>query len=152
MQEPGLRLLFEARGQVSAPRVIGQVRGARRQVIAIEPDGPFVGDRICGRMVSGFDWQWVRADGVTEVDAAYLLETDDGVLIECRNTGIRHAPPEVMARMGRGEAVDPSEYYFRATPVFTAPEGKYDWLNRALFLSTGARYPDGVRLRFYEIT
>ncbi|WP_298491242.1 DUF3237 domain-containing protein [uncultured Maritimibacter sp.] len=152
MQEPGLKLLFEATGQVSAPKVIGTTNGARRQVIPIEAGGPFEGERIRGRMVSGFDWQWVRPDGVTEVEASYLLETDDGVLIECRNTGLRHGPPEVMARMGRGEPVDPSEYYFRATPVFTAPEGKYDWLNRALFLSTGARYPDGVRLRFYEIT
>ncbi len=152
MQEPGLKLLFEATGQVSPPRVLGEKNGSRRQVVPIAPGGPFQGERIRGKMVSGFDWQWVRPDGVTEVEASYLLETDDGVLIECRNTGLRHGPSEVMARMAQGEDVGPSEYYFRATPVFTAPEGKYDWLNRALFLSTGARYPDGVRLRFYEVT
>jgi hypothetical protein len=64
---------------------------------------------------------------------------------------MRHGPEEVMRRLGAGEAVDPAEYYFRATPRLSAPAGSYDWLNRCIFLCTGARYPDAVVLWFYEV-
>ncbi|WP_370206307.1 DUF3237 domain-containing protein [Pararhodobacter marinus] len=151
MQDPKLVFVFEATGAVSPPLVVGQTPLGRRQVIPIEPGGPFTGARISGRMIGGFDWQIIRDDGVTEVEATYLLETDDGVRIECRNRGMRHAAPEVAQRMMSGAEVDPAEYYFRTTPVFYAPAGRYDWLNRSVFVCTGARYRDGVRIRFYEV-
>ncbi len=151
MKDPGLRLLFEARGALSRPLEMGNSPFGMRRVVPIEPGGRFEGDRVSGEMVAGHDWQVTRADGVTEVDARYLLRTDDGVLIECRNRGLRHGPPEVMRRLASGEPVDPDAYYFRAAPTFNAPDGPYAWLNRSLFLCTGARYPDSVAVRFYEV-
>jgi hypothetical protein len=151
VKEPGLRLLFEARRGLSRPLEIGDSPFGMRRVIPIEPGGRFEGTRISGQMVAGHDWQVTRADGVTEVDARYLLKTDDGVLIECRNRGLRHGPPEVMRGLASGEPVDPDAYYFRAAPTFNAPDGPYAWLNRSLFLCTGARYPDSVAVRFYEV-
>src|SRR5438876_187078 len=32
--------------------------------------------------------------------------------------GLRHGPPEVLAALARGEAVDPSKYYCRTAPRF----------------------------------
>ena len=92
----------------------------------------------------GADWQYVRADNVTVVEARYLLRTDDDVLIEVHNRGIRHGPAETMKRLAAGESVDPGEYYFRATPVLSAPAGKYEWLNRSLFVCSGARYATAI--------
>lgn len=152
MDEPGLRFLFEARGALAAPLDLGPGSGGTRRVIPIEPGGRFEGERIRGEMVGGHDWQLTRTDGVTEVDARYLLKTDDGVLIECRNRGIRHGSPEVMRRLANGEDVDPAAYYFRTAPTFYAPDGRYAWLNRSLFLCSGARFPDAVTVRFYEVT
>lgn len=151
MQEPQLRFLFEARGALAAPVDLGASPGGTRRVVPIHPGGRFEGDRISGEMVGGHDWQITRSDGVTEVDARYLLKTDDGVFIECRNRGLRHGPPEVMRRLATGEPVDPSTYYFRTAPSFHAPDGPYAWLNRSLFLCTGARFPDSVLVRFYEV-
>ena len=151
MLDPTLTLLFEATGSLRPPETLGTTPQGVRRVIPIDPGGPFLGPRIRGEVMGGHDWQLVRGDGVTEVDATYLLRTDDGVLIQCRNRGLRHGPAEVMMRLARGEAVDPAEYYFRATPVFHAPEGRYDWLNRHTFVCTGARYPDAVKLRFYQV-
>jgi hypothetical protein len=99
----------------------------------------------------GADWQLIRPDGLTVVEALYLLRTDDGSTIQVRNRGIRHGPQEVMQRLTAGEPVDPSEYYFRAIPTFSAPVGRYGWLNRALFVCSGARMVDSVRLWFYQI-
>lgn len=151
MRDPTLTLLFEATGLLRPSELIGQTPNGIRRVIPIEAGGPFIGPRIRGEVLGGHDWQVTRTDGVTEVDATYLLRTDDGVLIQCRNRGLRHGPPDVMARLAQGEQVDPAAYYFRATPVFQAPAGRYDWLNRSIFSCSGARYPDSVALRFYEI-
>ena len=151
MNAPELRFLFEARGALSVPFDLGAGPVGMRRVIRIEPGGRFEGERISGEMVGGYDWQITRADGVTEVDARYLLKTDDGVLIECRNRGLRHGPHEVMRRLAAGETVDPGDYYFRTAPTFHAPDGPYGWLNRSLFLCSGARFRDAVTVRFYQV-
>jgi hypothetical protein len=57
-----------------------------------------------------------------------------------------------MQRLAAGEPVDGSEYYFRATPSFDAPAGPYEWLNRGIFVCTGLRYPDAVKLWLWRVT
>jgi hypothetical protein len=149
--KPNLELLFEARGVLEPSIVVGETPQGLKRVVPIV-GGTFTGPRIKGSIVpGGADWQYVRPDGVTVVEARYLLRTDDDVLIEVHNRGLRHGPEEVMRRLAAGENVDPKEYYFRATPAFTAPAGKYDWLNKSLFLCTGARYATGITLWIYEV-
>ena len=36
-----------------------------------------------------------------------------------RSQGLRHGPPEVMARLARGEAIPASDYFFRTLVRFT---------------------------------
>jgi hypothetical protein len=60
--------------------------------------------------------------------------------------------PEVMARLAKGEIVDPALVYCRAIPTFEAPAGSYDWMNRSVFLSSVARFPDRVQVTVYEVT
>ena len=149
--KPDLQLLFEVRGALDAAVVVGETPVGLKRVVPIL-GGTFSGPEMRGTIVpGGADWQYVRADGVTVVEARYLLRTDDEVLIEVHNRGIRHGPAETMKRLAAGESVDPSEYYFRATPVLTAPAGKYEWLNRNLFVCTGARYATAITLWIYRI-
>jgi hypothetical protein len=149
--KPDLQLLFEVRAALDATVVVGETPVGLKRVVPIL-GGTFSGPEIRGTIVpGGADWQYVRADNVTVVEARYLLRTDDDVLIEVHNRGIRHGPAETMKRLAAGESVDPSEYYFRATPVLTAPAGKYDWLNRTLFVCTGARYATAITLWIYCI-
>ena len=124
--KPDLQLLFEVRGALDAAVVVGETPVGLKRVVPIL-GGTFSGPEMRGTIVpGGADWQYVRPDGVTVVEARYLLRTDDEVLIEVHNRGIRHGPAETMKRLAAGESVDPSEYYFRATPVLTAPAGKYE--------------------------
>ena len=149
--KPELQLLFEAHGQLEPAIVMGQTPDGLKRIVPIV-GGTFEGPKIRGSLVpGGADWQYVRADNVTVVEAHYLLRTDDGVLVEVHNRGLRHGPDEVMRRLVAGEKVDPSEYYFRAAPSLTAPAGKYEWLNRRLFLCTGARFATSIRLWVYEV-
>lgn len=149
---PGYEFICELEARLDPPILIGQTPvGLRRMVPII--GGHFAGPRLRGTGVpGGADWQYQRSDGAWVLEAIYLLRTDDDVLIQVRNHGLRVGPPEVMRRLAAGEPVDPSEYYFRAAPSFEAPAGRYEWLNRGLFVCTGARYPDAVKLWVWKVT
>ena len=99
----------------------------------------------------GADWQIVRADGLGELDTRYTLETDDGKLIYVQNAGIRHASPEVTAKLMKGEPVDPSLVYFRTVPKFETSAPELAWLMRSIFVGTGERYPADVVIRFWKL-
>jgi hypothetical protein len=93
----------------------------------------------------------IHADGFTEVDAQYVLETDRGERIHVRNTGMRHGPADVIARLNAGERVDQSQIYFRTAPVFDTAAPGLQWMRRAIFICVGERYPDEVVIRFYRV-
>jgi hypothetical protein len=65
-----------------------------------------------------------RPDGVTVVDALYRLQMDDGSTVIIHNKGLAY--PEEGARKRR----------YRLVPEFIAPRGKYDWLNKQVFVAT----------------
>lgn len=148
---PALEFAFEVRARVADPTVIGKLGTGTRRIIDIL-DGTFEGPGIRGTLVpGGADWQLIREDGFTEVDARYTLRTDSGHLIYVSNVGIRHAPPEVMRRLNAGQEVDASEVYFRAVPKFEAAARELEWLTRSIFIATGERYPNGVIIRFWRV-
>jgi hypothetical protein len=93
----------------------------------------------------------VRSDGVVELEARYSIRTSEGIEIAIINRGLRRAPPEVMERLSRGEHVDPALVYFRTVPVFEAPAGPYDWLNRSVFIASAQRLPDKVHVCVFEV-
>jgi len=100
----------------------------------------------------GGDWLLLRPDGVLEQDVRLTLKTDDGAFICVRYAGMRHGPPEVMARLAQGETVDPSEYYFRVAPMFETGAERYAWLTKILAVGVGERLPPNkVRYDIFEI-
>jgi hypothetical protein len=132
-------------------RELGETPLGRRRIIGIT-GGKFAGPRLSGRVLpGGADWQVIRADGVAYLDARYTLETGDGALIYVNNKGYRHGPQEVIARLARGEVVDPALYYMRATPWFETSAPHYAWLNRIICIASGARRAAAVELDFYEV-
>lgn len=66
----------------------------------------------------GGDWVLVRKDGVSQLDVRITLKCNDGSLIFVSYRGIADIPPDVRARIAKGEDVGPEHYYFRITPVF----------------------------------
>jgi len=145
------RLLFSMRLNVSSIVAPGGPAGSGRRIGSVS-GGTFEGDRLRGTILSGgADWQTERGDGALLLDVRLVLRTDDEALIAMAYTGIRHGPPEVMARIDRGEAVDPSAYYFRITPTFSTSAPRYEWLNRIAAIGTGNRLTDGPLYSVYEI-
>jgi hypothetical protein len=97
------------------------------------------------------DWQLIQNDGIALLDVTGAMLTDDNVTIRVSSKGMRHGPPEVMDRLAAGEVVPPDQYYMRAVAEFDAPEGPYDWLNKALFVSWGERYASKVVIHYYKV-
>ena len=146
-----LEPLFKAEITLAPAQELGESPLGRRRVIPIT-GGAFRGERLSGRVLAGgADWQVIRRDGVAELDARYTLETEDRALIYVRNFGLRHGPPEVIARLAAGEAIDPSLYYMRTTPRFETGAERYQWLNKLICVATGARRPAAVELAVYEV-
>ena len=136
---------------VAAPIVIGPVPGGERRVVPIL-GGRLAGPRLEGDLLpGGSDTQLVRPDGVTEIEARYTIRLADGALVHVVNRGLRHAAPEDMARLLRGEPVPPERVYFRTAPVFETPSPAHAWLHRNLFIGFGERQPESVRVRIFSV-
>jgi hypothetical protein len=99
----------------------------------------------------GADWQIIGADGFSELDTRYTLETDTGRIVYVQNAGIRHAAPDVIQRLLRGETVDPKLVYFRTVPKFETSAPELQWLTRSVFVGTGERYPNEVVIQFWRV-
>lgn len=138
--------------QVRPPVALGPTPRGESRVIVFE-GGTFHGrDGLEGTLdPGGTDWQYVRADGVLEIDARYVLRTTDGDTIEVRSIGVRDASPDVAARIASGAPVDPDEYYFRTHIRLTTSSTTWDWLNRRVFVSNGHRMQHAVRIEVHEV-
>jgi len=148
---PGLEFVCELRVAVSEAMELGVTQNGKRRVIPIT-GGTVSGPKLNGRILNcGADWQRVREDGVAILDAQYLIETEDGVLIEVHNVGNRYGAPEVMARVAAGDAVAKSEYYFRTVPQFEVSAPQYQWMRQNIFLCSGERKLDAVILEIWMV-
>ena len=153
MAEREVRLahLCTVRFEVSAPRSLGSGPYGERRIVQIT-GGSFVGPKLRGTVLpEGGDWILLRPDGVLQLDVRATLQTDDGALIYMTYRGYRHGPPDVIARLNRGEPVDADAYYFRTAPFFETGDARYAWLNRVVCVSTGERLPSGPIYTVYEV-
>lgn len=138
--------------EVHPPQTIGVTPKGEMRVISFSGGTFDGGPDLRGTLIpGGTDWQTVRADGVIEIRAHYLLETDRGELIEIVSEGIRHADPGVLDRIAAGEIVRTDEYYFRTHVRATTAALRLDHLNRMLCVSTGERRKDSVHLVVYAV-
>lgn len=148
---PSLEYAFDVAVEVQSPHDHGVTRAGHRRVI------PIVGGRLTGGVEAeilpgGADWQVIRRDGTIEIDAQYTARTEHGELLVLRTRGVRSGPPEVLARMSRGEPVVPSEYYFRTDLTVETSAERLAHLERACFVAACMRDATGVRYRVYRVT
>jgi hypothetical protein len=145
------RPLFVMRLNVRPLQVVGPAPGSARRV-GVVFGGVFEGDRLSGEVLDGGnDWQTVRSDGGVTLDVRLVLKTGDEAMVAMAYRGIRHGAPDVLARLDRGEAVDPASYYFRVASSFETASPRYDWLNRLLAVGVGHRRADGPIYSLFEI-
>ncbi len=145
------RPLFNFFLQVRKPQIVGTSPDGYRRVGVIS-HGSLEGERLSGEVLEGSsDWQRVRPDGATTIDVRLVLRTHDEALIGMQYRGFRHGPTDVIARIDRGEIVDPSQYYMRIAPFFETAAPQYDWLNRIIAIGIGHRNAEGALYSIFEL-
>jgi hypothetical protein len=145
------RPLFVMRLNVRPILDVGDTPAGHRR-IGVVFGGAFEGDRLSGQVLDGGnDFQYMRHDGALALDVRLILKTGDDALITMVYQGIRHGPPEIIARIEKGEILDPTTHYFRTAPRFETAAPQHDWLNRILAVGLGHRGAQGVVYSVFEL-
>ena len=138
---PTLEWIYTAEVDVGPVRDLGPARGGHRFIVDIL-GGRFEGPALRGVVLSGgADRQWLRADGVKELDAQYEMQCDDGAVLTIRN--------RVIVDNGA-----PGGRYARSVVEIHAPDGPHAWVNRRAFVGTLdslAPARAAVRIRVFQV-
>jgi len=152
LPEPRLTRVYRLEATLGQPLDLGETSQGHRRIVPLT-GGTFTGPELRGKLLPGAsaDWQTVLPDGTALGDVRYTLQTDAGELLYVQSRGVRHGSAEVLARLGRGEDVDASEYTFRTSATIEAAGRQLDWLNKGVFISVGGRQADGVIYEIYLV-
>lgn len=152
LPDPRLTPVYRLEATLGAPVDLGDTVQGRRRIVPLT-GGTFTGPRISGTLVPGAsaDWQTVLPDGTVLGDIRYTLQTECGERLYVQSRGVRHGSAEVLARLGRGEDVDPSEYTFRTSTQIETAVPALDWLNKGVFIAVAGRSPGGVIYETYLV-
>jgi Protein of unknown function (DUF3237) len=152
LPEPRLTQVYRLEATVAQPLDLGEIPPGHRRIVALT-GGTFAGPEISGTLLAGAsaDWQTVLPDGTALGDIRYTLQTDGGDLLDVQSRSVRHGSAEVLARLGRGEDVDPSEYTFRTSTQIETAAPDLAWLNKGVFISVGGRQAAGVIYETYLV-
>jgi hypothetical protein len=139
---------------IEAGDIIGLNSRGKRRIIPIT--GGTVSGQLNGRVMGGgADFQLVVSDTCADLDARYLLQLDDpqwaGAHVFVQNRALRRGTAEDIAKLVRGEPVDPAAIYFRCAPTFEVSHPALAWMTESLFIGTGARFPDRVEIRIFRV-
>ena len=123
MTVPRTEFVYEAIVDIADMVNMGTGPLGERRIVPIT-GGEFAGPGLKGTVLpGGADRQLVRQDGARLLDALYELKTDDGVLITVHN--------QVLVRTPQGQP-----RYAASHIRLSAPNGKYGWLNDAVYTGT----------------
>jgi hypothetical protein len=150
LPDPRLRKVYRLEATLGEPLDLGEVTRGHRRIVP-QSGGTFVGPELNGKLLPGAsaDWQIILPDGTALGDIRYTLQTDRGDLLYVQSRSVRHGSAKVLARLGRGEDVDASEYIFRASTQIESAAPDLDWLNKGVFVSVGGRQAAGVIYETY---
>jgi hypothetical protein len=139
---PHLEFVFEESVTLGTSIHPGETPFGERNIVPIT-GGTFSGPNIRGKVMSGgWDWQLATKTGCHSIQADYMIQADDGAIINVINKGTTCASPGANIRL-------------ITIPTFEAPLGPYAWLNGGAYIGTlELATVDGkpaVHIRFYQV-
>lgn len=148
---PGLEPAFDVDATLGPLEDHGVTRVGHRRVI------PIAGGTVRGLfdaeiLPGGADWQVLRPDGSVDIDTRYTARTAEGEFVHLRTSGVRSGDPATLEALLRGDAVDPSRYYFRVAVYLETSAPRLSHLQSALFVASAIREANAVRYRAYRVT
>jgi hypothetical protein len=149
---PSLTFAFEAAVAVGPPEPLGGTGDGELLHYPIH-GGEIDGPRLRGTVRPGGGDRAVRRGHVYTLDARYLIEADDGALIDVVNRGVWRGSADLEARLDAGEPVAPDELYFRTSPVFHTAAAAHRWLTETVFVGVAhdESFRGLIRIRFFAV-
>ena len=144
--------LFRMSLSTGAPQGVGTARNGELRIVPVT-GGTVEGPRFRGEVLPGTAADWLRVDpaGTAHMDVRLTLRSEAGQLVYVHYTGIRTGPPDVLAKLNRGEAVPPEDYYFRIAVRFETGAAELGWMNKAIAVGVGQRPPSGPVYDVYAV-
>ncbi|MFC4428838.1 DUF3237 domain-containing protein [Citricoccus alkalitolerans] len=148
---PRLEFLATVAVEVAEPVEVGRTHRGLRRVIPIS-GGTVAGPGLNGRVLpGGADFQLIQSDTASDLDARYVIETDDGDRLYVMNAAFRTGAAEDIAALARGERVPAERIYFRCAPRFEVAGETWSWLESTVVLGSGRREPDRVIIDLWVV-
>jgi hypothetical protein len=148
---PDLEFLASLAVQVGSPVEVGRTRTGLRRVIPIS-GGTVTGPELNGRILpAGADFQLITSETSSDLDARYVIETDDGDRLFVMNAAYRTGSAEDIAALVRGEEVPAERIYFRCSPRFEVAGDRWAWLESTVVIGSGRREPDRVLIDLWRV-
>ena len=137
---PTLEFIFEELVSVDKSVNVGDTPLGHRMYVPIT-GGTVTGPKFKGKVLpGGWDWQLQLPTGCGSLAANYMLQADDGTIVNVSNKGF------FCGALG-GKSI--------WSPTFEAPIGPYGWLNNGVFVDVlsiaGTPEHPAVRIRFYQV-
>src|SRR5947207_14246220 len=102
------KYVFSLAIKIGPPIVAGDFGYGTRRIIPIL-GGEVRGEGIKGTILPhGADFQTIRPNGFTELEAKYAFEMDDGAIVYIENVGIRFGPKDILVQNPKGALLQPS--------------------------------------------
>lgn len=148
---PELEYLTHLEILVGTPVEVGQTHAGLRRMIPIL-GGSATGPELTGTILpGGADFQVLRSETVTDLDARYVIESDTGERVFVTNLAYRTGSAEDVAALVRGEQVPAERIYFRCAPRFEVSGAELSWLESTVVIGSGRREPDRVVIDLWSV-
>ncbi|MGB4778859.1 DUF3237 family protein [Microbacterium sp.] len=140
---PQLRFAFRIVAEVGDYLPVQQRDAELLEFIPIT-GGPVTGD-IAGAIIpGGGDWCLTRSDDAYQVEARYLIRTDQGEIVDVVNVGI-------LRHLEGGTGPSSQMGYFQSTPRFRTTSPRLQWLTRSVFIGRAHVNTDNTTIDVFEV-
>ncbi|MEU6408134.1 DUF3237 domain-containing protein [Microbispora sp. NPDC046933] len=149
---PALTFAFEIRARLAPTLHVGHGDGEKTEFT------PIVGGTVDGPLLRGIvlpgggDWSNTRGR-VCELDARYLLQADDGAVIDIVNRGYYHEGSDCPDQYDGDLRVTEAGHYYRTSPTFRTDAPAHRWLAESVFVGLARPEEEGevVAIRMYVL-
>lgn len=146
---PVLKHFARSTIELGEPMDVGLTPDGFRRIVPIL-GGSFSGPDVRGRILAfGGDFQTIKPGGQIDLDARYVLQTEESELIYVSNIGNRYVPPEAFSALIARQPVDLSLAKSTGAARLETGSDRLQWVNRTRFFPRGQRGPDGLLLDLY---
>jgi hypothetical protein len=146
---PALTFVFEIRAEVTESLPVAQSGNVTEftPIVGGTVDGP----RLRGTVLAGGgDWSSTQ-DAVCRLDARYLIQADDGAVIDIINRGFYRPAADAPDQRDDGLQVSSAGLYFRTSPVFHTDAPAHRWLAETVFVGLARDEEDTIVIRMYAV-